>query len=124
MSQGLSADRGESMAGNERLGGRAARGASSPSPMTEGRSSADTREANGQRGAFAGGAGNGNRSTMLFDDLFDGRETQTCPGALRGKERLEYFVENFCRDGGAVVLDQDLHLNAAAGAMLGDLNVQ
>ena len=122
MAQRLSADD-ESGGGHERLGRRPAGWSSSSPPMTEGRPSAHAWEANRQRGAFAWGAGNGNRSAMLFDDLFDGREAQAGSGALRRKERLEDFVENFSRNRGAVVLDQDLHFNAAAGAMLGDLDM-
>ena len=109
--------------GQERLGRRPARRSSSSPAMAEGRTAADTGEAYRQRGPFAGGAGNGDRSAMFFDDLFDGRETQAGSGALRRKERLEDLIENFSRNRGAVVLDQDLHFNTAAGAMLGDLNM-
>ena len=61
---------------------------------------------------------------MFFDDLLDRGETQACAGPLRGEEWLKDFVDDFCRNGRAVVLDEDLIFYAAPRAMLGDLNME
>src|SRR3990167_5167223 len=107
MAQRPSADEESQWCGYKRLGRRPAN-RSSPSPtVAEGRSSAYAGGANRQRGAFAWGAGNGDRSPVFLDNLLDGREAQAGSGSFRRKERLEDLIKNFSRNGGAVVLDQD-----------------
>ena len=98
--------------------------ATSTSSMAESRPAADTREADRHGRPFFWGAAYGNGSAMFFDDLFHGRKTQAGSGSLCGKERLKNLVDDLCRDGSPVVLDENLVFNAAPGPMLSDLDRQ
>ena len=85
---------------------------------------AETGEADGDGGPFAGRAADGNRAAMFFDDLLDRGEAQTDAGPLRGEKRLKDLIDDFCRNRSAVVLDEDLVFHATPRAMLGDLNME
>ena len=103
--------------------GRAACGRSASSSSV-GRAAAETWEADGDGGAFARRAADGNGAAMFFDDLLDCGEAKACAGPLGSEERLKDFVDDFRRDGCAVVLDEDLIFHATSRAMLGDLNME
>src|ERR1043165_5599811 len=85
---------------------------------------AKTGEADGDGGAFAGRAADGNRTAMFFDDLFDRGKTETNPSSLRGEKRLEDLIDDFCWNRSPVVLDENLIFHAAPCTVLGDLNVE
>ena len=61
---------------------------------------------------------------MSFNDLLHRGEAQTNAGPLRGEKRLKDLIDDFCRDGSLVVLDENLIFHSAPRAMLGDLNVK
>ena len=99
--------------------GRAACWWSSAPASAIGGPSVETGEADGDGGPFARRAADGNRAAMFLDDLLDRGETQTGAGPLRGEKRLKDLIDDFCRDGSPVVLDEDLIFHAAPCAMLG-----
>jgi len=91
---------------------------------TIGRTVAETGEADGGGGAFAGRAADGDGAAMFFDDLLDRSETETDAGALRGEKRLKDLVNDFCGNRNSVILDEDVIFHTAPGPMLGDLNME
>ena len=85
---------------------------------------AETGEADGDGGSFAWRAANGDRAAMFFNDLLDRGEAQTDAGPLCGEKRLKDLIDDLCRYGSPVVLDEDLVFHAPPHAMLGDLNME
>ena len=85
---------------------------------------AEAWEADGDGGAFAWRAADGDGAAMFFDDLLDGGEPQTDAGLLRGEKRFKDLVDDFCRDWNSIVLDEDVIFHAAPSAVLGDLNMK
>lgn len=103
---------------------RSPRGAPTASAVPEGWATTHAGETNGHGGALAGRTADGDRSTMFFDDLFHGGKPKTGSRPFCGEEGLEDLVDNFCRDGSSVVLDEDLDFDASSGAMLCHLDVE
>lgn len=99
-------------------------GSASSPPMAEGRTSADTRELDGDGGSLIGGAADGDGSAVLLDDLFDGGKPQADTGSFGGEERFEHLVHEVGRNRRAVVLDEDLHVHSLPRSVLGDLDVK
>lgn len=85
---------------------------------------AEARETDSDGGSFARRAADCNRAAMLFDDLLDRGKTETDSGPLRGEKRLEDLIDDFRRNRGAIVLDEDLIFHAPPRSVLGDLNME
>jgi len=98
--------------------------AASATSLAESGAAADTRKADRHGRAFAGGAADGDRSCMFFNDFLHRRETEACTCPLRRKEGFEDLVDDFFRDRDPVVFDENLVLETSAGSMLGHLNVE
>src|SRR5262245_29918068 len=96
--------------------------AAAATTMSEGRTPADTRETDGDGGAFSGGTADGDRSTMLFNDFLHRRETESRSCLLRGEERFEHLVHNLRWNRNAIVLDENLIFQPAAGPVLCHVN--
>src|SRR5690349_7396440 len=92
--------------------------------MTEGRSAAHTGQADNDGGAFTRRAADGDGAPVFFDDLLHTGKPQSDSGAFRGEKWLEDLVDEVFGDRGAVVLDEDLHLQTFPGSVLRHLDMQ
>src|SRR5678816_1491027 len=86
--------------------------------MAERRSAAHSGETDGHRRPFTRRAADCDRSPVLLDGFLDGRESQSGSCLLRREKRFKDVVHDFRWDRRAVILDQNLIIDASSRPML------
>src|SRR2546422_6273638 len=77
------------------------------------------RQADDDSRALVRAAGDGDLPPVLFDDLFDGRQSEPGAGGFGGEAGLEDLADVLGGNRRAVVLDRDGHLVPPARALVG-----